>query len=674
MIPTALIFSRYKSFKERVVLNLAPLNVIIGRNGSGKSVISRLPLLLASGLKDEAEAPVDLFAGGVLHSSRYEDLIYERSAQPFELGAQIGQGLRSLRFITTLRFVIEKHTLAIERFELYEGEDRLLCQLEIDSPDELLRQAPRYRRQQPRGEATIQSVHTVHFEGLFPDWVSDDESLSTELTRIRSHFKAAFANPAYLGPFRSHANEGPTLPGQGIRVLGPRGERAGDMVADDKLRGAGELTRLVENWFEESMGGSRVTLKQNDRNPTLVVFDSERNIEVDLSETGAGFSQVLPVVVQTFARVLGRIKSPLLITEQPELHLHPAAHGAVGDLFITAVNNSTAMLPVTYSEGFNLEDALDQLLGDLEPYGFGDVSRKTILQGLLHAAGQSFVKPKFDDLRRADTQSSLMAALPKVSKGLIDAARFLNGTIGFSTGKLLPYALQLLLLQIFFSTSKLSSANLSDDIKLTLRRWFWATSFEGWFASANTSEMAESVNVMETYARSPSDAEAKQGLEAFFIDRPLRPFPASFDRRSARIRALLLVQIVNGPLYDPVTKAEQDGSKLLADPERRDLPYIFPLRSGVEARSPANRILLDRRYGSSVRQFLLEHLDDARLMEQHSINNTAKQALNNNDLRGFIAAREAELERREDLLLKSVGLSVSDQTDRADEDVDVDDE
>src|SRR4051812_37171940 len=105
MIPTALIFSRYKSFKERVVLNLAPLNVIIGRNGSGKSVISRLPLLLASGLKDEAEAPVDLFAGGVLHSSRYEDLIYERSAQPFELGAQIGQGLGSLRFITTLRFV-----------------------------------------------------------------------------------------------------------------------------------------------------------------------------------------------------------------------------------------------------------------------------------------------------------------------------------------------------------------------------------------------------------------------------------------------------------------------------------------------------------------------------------------------------------------------------------------
>lgn len=326
------------------------------------------------------------------------------------------------------------------------------------------------------------------------------------------------------------------------------------------------------------------------------------------------------------------------------------------------------------SEGFNLEDALDRLLGNLEPYGFGDVSRKTILQGLLHAAGQSFVKPKFDDLRRADTQSSLVDALPKVSDGLIEAAKFLNDSIGFSTGKLLPYALQLLLLQIFFSTSKLRSDNLPKDVALTLRRWFWATSFEGWFASANTSEMASSVIVMEGYARSPSSVEAKQNLEAFFIDRPLRPFPTSFDRRSARIRALLLVQIVDGSLHDPISKEPLDGSKLLADPERRDLPYVFPIRSGVEAKSPANRILLDRRFGSSVRQFLLDHLDDEKLLEQHSINKAGKQALLSNDLRGFILAREAELSRKEARLLAGLDLSMSNQISRADEDVDIDDE
>jgi hypothetical protein len=117
-----------------------------------------------------------------------------------------------------------------------------------------------------------------------------------------------------------------------------------------------------------------------------------------------------------------------------------------------------------------------------------------------------------------------------------------------------------------------------------------------------------------------------------------------------------------------------DGSRLLADPERRDLPYIFPVKSGVEAKSPANRILLDRRFGTSVRQFLLENINDATLMEQQSITLMGKFALVGGDLRQFIAEREAELGRKEARLLASVNLSLSEKIVRADEDVDIDDD
>jgi hypothetical protein len=103
LIPTALLFSRYRAFREFTRLELAPLTVIIGKNGGGKSVLTRLPLLLASGLDPEAEAPLDLGAGGVSHSARFEDLIYQRSAQPFCLGAEISENGRTLRFVTTLR-------------------------------------------------------------------------------------------------------------------------------------------------------------------------------------------------------------------------------------------------------------------------------------------------------------------------------------------------------------------------------------------------------------------------------------------------------------------------------------------------------------------------------------------------------------------------------------------
>jgi hypothetical protein len=329
---------------------------------------------------------------------------------------------------------------------------------------------------------------------------------------------------------------------------------------------------------------------------------------------------------------------------------------------------------LTYRDGFNLEDSLDRLLGKLEPFGFGDVSRKTILQGLLHAAGQSFVSPKFDDLRRQETQASLARAESTVAHGLVEAAQFLNNGIGFSTGKLLPYALQLLLLQVFFSASDLTVSDLTPDASVSLKKWFWATSFEGWFASANTSEMASSVGEMEAFAKKPTNRDVLARFESFFIDRPLRPFPKTFDRRSARIRALLLVQIVDRKLKDPITLESLDGSKLLADPDRRDLPYVFSAGKSAAGKSPANRILVDRKYGSAVRQFLISNFDDASLLEDYDIDSEGRRALEAKDLDLFVAARERTLAARENSLLAGFGLAVTNKIDRAEDDVDIDDD
>jgi recombinational DNA repair ATPase RecF len=107
VILTALLFSRYRAFREATRLDFAPLTVIIGKNGGGKSVLTRLPLLIAGGLAAQAEASLDLTAGGISHAARYEDLIYQRSAQPFSLGAEISDGNRTLRFVTTIRHVAE---------------------------------------------------------------------------------------------------------------------------------------------------------------------------------------------------------------------------------------------------------------------------------------------------------------------------------------------------------------------------------------------------------------------------------------------------------------------------------------------------------------------------------------------------------------------------------------
>ena len=68
-------------------------------------------------------------------------------------------------------------------------------------------------------------------------------------------------------------------------------------------------------------------------------------VERDLTAVGVGVSQVLPVVA-------GLLRTPpggCFITEQPELHLHPATQAALADFLITARPDVCVVLE-THSE------------------------------------------------------------------------------------------------------------------------------------------------------------------------------------------------------------------------------------------------------------------------------------------------------------------------------------
>jgi predicted ATPase len=310
-------------------LELTPLTVIIGKNGGGKSVLTRLPLILASGLASQAESPLDLTAGGISHGARFEDLIYQRSAQPFSLGAEISASGRTLKFVTTLRHVVERHSLAVEAFELSEG-GQLTVSLKAARPEDIGNPAGMFVAQ--FGPDSAERQVRAKIAGLFPTEIDGDADASSRLLECRRLFEGAFASPSYLGPFRSEQGALPRIPRQGVHDLGPCGERALDIVGDDLLRGDGELVRAVEDWFEGAMGGNRLKLERAGDLPRLLVHDPIRSVDVDIGDTGAGFAQVFPIVVQALARRMGRISGSIVIVEQPELHLHPAAHGDVADL------------------------------------------------------------------------------------------------------------------------------------------------------------------------------------------------------------------------------------------------------------------------------------------------------------------------------------------------------
>jgi len=240
-------------------------------------------------------------------------------------------------------------------------------------------------------------------------------------------------------------------------------------------------------------------------------------------------------------------------------------------------------------EAFDLTRHIDQAMTLLAVHGFGDVDRTVVLRTLLAAAGEDIYRTDWTQITRNRRQQLLVKlkdALPKVGPALERAATFLRDQFGVVNGRLLPYAMQLVTVAAFFVSRPVAS---EPQVAL-LRRWFWWSSFGAWFGGANPSQ----VNAVVKEAIGPVAADTSSPRFAKVdLSTPAVPIPRSFDMRSARTRAHLLVMLNSAPRDRNGKVIEDPGDTIgLNGPDA--VGYVADAVSDRElSRSPANRILRD---------------------------------------------------------------------------------
>ncbi len=347
---TRLYFDKYKAFDQEYELEIKPITVLIGPNSSGKSAIARLPLLLARGFGGLAKAPLELEFDGMDYAASFKGIVHGHSPR---MNVAIGFGFadessNDWRVRVGLQGFEDLHLHIVSEFRLWKGKE-LVFEAVWDGTEPDSRKDNIYTIY-PSGK-----TKPLPFQGLLPTPEPEDDPNDLR-NLLRARFKVN-----YLGPFRKEPERNYRFTEELTESVGPGGSQAPKILSRGSISSkAGKKYKKVldsvGNWFSEHLGGWKMDVEKDGSRFSLVLENpGNPSLRVNLRDVGTGVAQVLPIVVQRMFDEIWGESCFVDIVEQPELHLHPQAHGELADLFVTACRNSSSRFLIeTHSELFLL--------------------------------------------------------------------------------------------------------------------------------------------------------------------------------------------------------------------------------------------------------------------------------------------------------------------------------
>lgn len=323
----------YRSFLGPTELELRPLTLLFGHNNAGKSSLVRLLPLLAESVGPGAAGPLALSCAA-LRGARFRDLACRISGVP-EVGLELrweappGPAGGVASYGCRVRDMPEHRAQIVERFWVggQDGGRRVeaLWRPEPGSGNGLSRTYD-VEAQGTRAEAV-----PFGFEGLVPV-LADAEGTpraawAADVAEARRLLRSFGGGVQWVASLRRAPPRTEPYLAQRPARLDPWGEDACQLLDFDRLDG-GSLVEDVSAWYERHFRQRLAMREPAPDHLEATLSPVERPaLRVNLADTGEGMAQVLPVLL---ACALARRRTPsaprILALEQPELHLHPAAH------------------------------------------------------------------------------------------------------------------------------------------------------------------------------------------------------------------------------------------------------------------------------------------------------------------------------------------------------------
>ncbi len=154
------------------------------------------------------------------------------------------------------------------------------------------------------------------------------------------------------------------------------------------------------------------------------------------------------------------------------------------------------MMAATWSNGFDLTSAIQDIQASCLDLGFEDVNDQIILRTISASAELGINKDDIQKLREKDSNKLTKASLD-AKHSIVNALLFLRDRIGIRDFSYIPYGIQLTYLAEFFRLNTLPS----EEQLTHLASWFWFTSVTRYFGtSTNTGQVTKDIATLRGFA------------------------------------------------------------------------------------------------------------------------------------------------------------------------------
>lgn len=294
-------FKNYKLFKNEQSLELKPLTILIGKNSSGKSAVLKLQTLIEGSLSGQFKEPLRLNNKGIELGGEFKDLLYGR--------VHGGQ----------LELTLESDS---EKIDIIIGADK------IDTPSSSIFSW--------KLNAVESDLSKENFKGFLTD------TQTTSSITLSTHYISSYREG--LGRFFENNNNNSGF-------VGLKGENSYAILIKDALTTPQTLVKKVSEFYQNNFEGWGIRVNQ-DKAPAYQIELERSSLKINFKDVGLGMIHALPLVIQSF---IPSEEKSLIIIEEPELHLHPAAHGNLAERFADSLlDTNKHYLIETHSQNFIL--------------------------------------------------------------------------------------------------------------------------------------------------------------------------------------------------------------------------------------------------------------------------------------------------------------------------------